>query len=220
VIPGITFQLLALSTTPVQVQITDDTTSIGTAISSFVSAYNKVIGDINTQELSSAGGSPPPLLGSPVLAQLQGGLTGSLFTGAASGSISYITQLGISMNNDGTLTLNGDTLNSALHSHLADVTGFLQNSGSFGQKMSTTLNNLGTQAPNGSIYLAQQQNVAQEKALNTDISNEDTLLSAQKTQLTNELNTANQILQSIPSQLNQVNELYSAITGYNQNPTG
>jgi flagellar hook-associated protein 2 len=220
VIPGITFQLLALSTAPVQVQITDDTTSIGTAISSFVSAYNKVIGDINTQELSSAGGSPPPLLGSPVLAQLQGGLTGSLFTGAASGSISYITQLGISMNNDGTLTLNGDTLNSALNSHLADVTGFLQNSASFGQKMSTTLNNLGTQAPNGSIYLAQQQNAAQETALNTDISNEETLLAAQSTQLTNQLNAANQILQSIPSQLSQVNEIYSAITGYNQNRTG
>jgi flagellar hook-associated protein 2 len=220
VIPGITFQLLALSTAPVQVQITDDTTSIGTAISSFVSAYNKVIGDINTQEANTAGGSPPPLLGSPVLAQLQGGLTGSLFTGAASGSISYITQLGISMNNDGTLTLNADTLNSALNSHLADVTGFLQNSGSFGQIMSTTLNNLGTQAPNGSIYLAQQQNAAQETALNTDISNEETLLAAQSTQLTDQLNTANQILQSIPSQLSQVNEIYSAITGYNQNQTG
>jgi flagellar hook-associated protein 2 len=220
VIPGITFQLLALSTAPVQVQITDDTTSIGTAISSFVSAYNKVIGDINTQEGKDSSGNPEPLMGSPVLAQLQGALTGSLFTGAASGSIKNITQLGISMNNDGTLTLNGDTLNTALNSHLADVTGFLQNSGSFGQSMSTTLNNLGTQAPNGSIYLVQQQNAAQETALNTDISNEDALLSAQQTQLTNELNTANQILQSIPSQLSQVNEIYSAVTGYNQNPNG
>jgi flagellar hook-associated protein 2 len=220
VIPGITFQLLALSTAPVQVQITDDTTSIGTAISSFVSAYNKVIGDINTQEGKDSSGNPEPLMGSPVLAQLQGALTGSLFTGAASGSIKNITQLGISMNNDGTLTLNADTLNSALNSHLADVTGFLQNSGSFGQTMSTTLNNLGTQAPNGSIYLVQQQNAAQETALNTDISNEDALLSAQQTQLTNELNTANQILQSIPSQLNQINEIYSAITGYNQNQNG
>jgi flagellar hook-associated protein 2 len=220
VIPGITFQLLALSTTPVQVQITDDTTSIGTAISSFLSAYNKVIGDINTQEGKDSSGNPEPLMGSPVLAQLQGALTGSLFTGAASGSIKNITQLGISMNNDGTLTLNGDTLNTALNSHLADVTGFLQNSGSFGQMMSTTLNNLGTQAPNGSIYLVQQQNAAQETALNTDISNEDALLSAQQTQLTNELNTANQILQSIPSQLNQINEIYSAITGYNQNQNG
>jgi flagellar hook-associated protein 2 len=219
-IPGITFQMLAVSSTPVQVQITDDTTSIGTAINSFVSAYNKVIGDINAQETNSSSGGAPPLLGSPVLAQLQGALTGSLFTGGASGTINNITQLGIGVNNDGTLTLDADTLNSALNSSLGDVTGFLQNSGSFGQKMSTTLNNLGTQAPNGAIFLAQQQNAAQETALNTDISNEEALLAAQSTQLTNELNTANQILQSIPSQLNQINEIYSAITGFNQNPTG
>jgi flagellar hook-associated protein 2 len=215
-IPGVTFQLLALSSTPVQVQITDDTTSIGTAVNSLVSAYNKVIGDINTQSGNDSSGNPEPLLGNPVLAQLQGTLAGSLFTGAASGSIKNITQLGISMNNDGTLTLNADTLNSALNSNLADVTGFLQDSGSFGQTMSTTLNNLGTQAPNGSIYLAQQQNAAQETALNADISNEETLLAAQKTQLTNELNAANQILQSIPSQLSQVNEIYSSFTGYNR----
>jgi flagellar hook-associated protein 2 len=41
------------------------------------------------------------------------------------------------------------------------------------------------------------------------------VLATQKTQLTDELNTANEILQSIPSQLNEVNEMYSAITGYN-----
>jgi flagellar hook-associated protein 2 len=119
------------------------------------------------------------------------------------------------MNNDGTLTLNADTLNSVLNLNFPDVTGFLQNSGSFGQTMAATLNNLGTQAPNGAVYLAQQQNSAQEAALNTDISNEDAVLAAQKTQLTDELNTANEILQSIPSQLNEVNEMYSAITGYN-----
>ena len=219
-IPGVTFQLLATSTTAVQVQIVDDTTSIGTAISSFVSAYNTVIKDINTQEGNDSSGNPEPLFGSPVLAQLQQQLAGSLFTGAASSSIKNITQLGIGMNNDGTLTLDADTLNSVLNSNLSDVTGFLQNSGSFGLSMSTTLNNLGTQAPNGAIYLAQQQNTAQEKALNSDVANEDALLATQKIQLTDELNTANQILQSIPSQLNQVNEMYSAITGYNQNPQG
>jgi flagellar hook-associated protein 2 len=154
------------------------------------------------------------------LAQLQQQLTGSLFTGAASGSINNITQLGIGMNNDGTLTLDADTLNNVLNSNLSDVTGFLQNAGSFGLSMQSTLDNLGTQAPNGAIYLAQQQNAAQEKSLNSDITNEDALLATQKIQLTDELNTANQILQSIPSQLNQVNEMYSAITGYNQNPQG
>ena len=221
-ISGVTFQLLSSASpnTNIQVQVTDNTTDIGTAVSNFVSAYNTVVKDINTEETNSSTGTAPALLGSPILAQLQSQLTGALFGGSASGSINNLGQLGISMNNDGTLTLNSDTLNSALSSNLSDVTGFFQNSGSFGQKLSTAVNNLGTQAPNGVIFLAQQQNAAQEKALNEDITNENALLSAQKTQLTNELNTANQILQSIPSQLNQVNELYSAITGFNENPNG
>jgi len=160
------------------------------------------------------------LFGNPTLALIQSQVTGALFAGSASGAISNITQLGIGLNNDGTLTLNTDTLNSALNSNFSDVTGFLQNSGSFGQLMGISLNNLGTQAPDGAVYLAQQQNSSQESALNKDISNENAVLATQKTQLTDELNTANEILQSIPSQLNQVNEMYSAITGYNQNPNG
>jgi len=215
-IAGVTFQLLGSAPgSPVQVEVTNDNTDISTAVNSFVTAYNAVINDINTQEGNDSSGNPEPLYGNPTLAMIQSQLAGSLFEGAASGSISNITQLGISMNNDGTLALNADTLNSVLNSNFSDVTGFLQNSGSFGQLMATTLNNLGTQAPNGAVYLAQQQNSAQEKALNTDISNEDAVLATQKTQLTDELNTANEILQSIPSQLNEVNEMYSAITGYN-----
>jgi flagellar hook-associated protein 2 len=219
-IPGVTFQLLSVSVDPVQVQITNNDTDIATAMNSFVSAYNSVMTDINTQEGNDSSGSPEPLYGSPTMALLQGGLSGSLFGGIASGSVSNITQLGLSVNNDGTLTLDADTFNSALNANFSDVTGFLQNSGSFGQTMATTLNNLGTQAPNGAIYLAQQQNTAQEAALNLDITNENALLATQKTTLTTELNTANQILQSIPSQLSEINEIYSATTGYNQNPGG
>lgn len=220
-IPGVTFQLLGASVgTQIQVEITNDNTDIGTAVGKFVTAYNAVINDINGQEKNDSSGNAEPLFGSPTLALIQSQITGALFSGSASGAINNITQLGIGLNNDGTLTLDSDTLNSALNSNFADVTGFLQNSGSFGQSLSASLNNLGTQAPNGAVFLAQQQNSAEEKALNISISNEDALLAAQKTQLTEELNTANQILQSIPSQLNQVNEIYSAITGFNRNPNG
>jgi flagellar hook-associated protein 2 len=220
-IPGVTFQLLGASPdTQIQVEITNDNTDIGTAMSKFVVAYNAVINDINGQEKNDATGNAEPLFGNPTLALIQSQIAGALFSGTASGAINNISQLGIGLNNDGTLTLNMDTLDSALNSNFADVTGFLQNSRSFGQTMAASLNNLGTQAPNGAVFLAQQQNSAEEKALNASISSEDTLLAAQKIQLTDELNTANQILQSIPSQLNQVNELYSAITGFNENPNG
>lgn len=215
-ISGVTMQLLAASAgTQVQVQITNDNTDIETAVGKLVTAYNAVVSDLNTQEGNDSSGNAEPLFGSPTLTMLQGQLSSALFAGAASGSISNITQLGLSVNKDGTLSLDTDTLDSVLNSNFSDVTGFLQNSGSFGQLFATTLNNLGTQAPSGAIYLAQQQNSAQEAALNQNITDENARLATQKTELTDELNSANEVLQSIPSQLDQINEVYSAITGYN-----
>jgi flagellar hook-associated protein 2 len=220
-IPGVTFQLLSAAVgSPVQVEITNDNTAIETAFSSLVTAYNAVVKDLSTQEGKDASGNAEPLYGSPTLALIQGQLSSGLLSGAASGGLSGVMQLGISFNNDGTLSLNTDTLDAELNSNFSDVTGFLQNSGSFGQSFASILNNLGTQAPNGAVYLAQQQNSAQEAALNQSISDEDTRLAAQKISLTDELNTANQILQSIPSQLNEVDEMYSAFTGYNSSQNG
>jgi flagellar hook-associated protein 2 len=184
-----------------------------------VTAYNKVVMDINGQVGNDSSGNPEPLSGSPVLAQLQNALSGALFGESASGSIRNLAQLGITVDAsaNGTLDLDTDTLDSALTSNFSDVMGFFQNTGSFGITMMNTVNSLGGDgSPNDLIPLAQSQNAAQEKSLNTDITNENATLATQKTTLTDELNTANQILQSIPSQLNEVNEMYSAITGYNE----
>jgi flagellar hook-associated protein 2 len=221
-IPGVTFQLLSVppSTENIQIQVTNNNADIEAAVQSFVTAYNQVNTDINTQEGNDSSGNPEPLFGNSTLTLIQSQLQTALLGGQASGSINSITQLGISVNDDGSLTFDSSSLDATLNSSFSDVLGYLQNPGSFGQNLSTTLNNLGTQAPNGAIYLAQQENSTQETALNTDISNEEALLATEKTNLTTELNTANQVLQSIPEQLNEVNEMYSAVTGYNENPTG
>jgi len=216
-IPGVTFQLLSSSASPVQIVVTNDNTDIESAFQSFVTAYNAVINDINGQEKNDSSGNPEPLFGSPTLISIQTQLQEALFGGAASGSINSVYQLGISANTDGTLTLDTSTLDTALNSSFSDIEGFLQTTGSFGQNFSTILNNLGTQAPYGAVYLAQQQNSSEESALNTDITNENAAIAAEQTSLTTELNTANQELQAIPEQLNEVNEIYSAVSGYNQN---
>jgi flagellar hook-associated protein 2 len=217
-IPGVTFQLLSSAPgTSVQIQVTNDNTDIESAVSSFVTAYNAVIKDINTQEGDDSSGNPEPLFGSPTLSLIQSQLQGALFGGAASGSISNIAQLGISVGDDGTLTLDTSALDDALNSNFSNITGFLQNSGSFGQNFATVLNGLGTQAPDGAIYLAQQQNSTQESDLNTDITNENATLATEQSTLTTELNTANQELQAIPEQINEINEIYSAVSGYNEN---
>ncbi len=216
-IPGVTFQLLSAAPgTQIQVQISNDNSAVASALSSVVSSYNSVVKALAAQEGKDSNGNPEPLYGSPTVALIQEQLTQALLGGASSGSISTVAQLGLSFNKDGTLSLNQDQLNSVLNGNFADVVGFLQNPGGFGQKFVAALNNLGPQAPGGAVYLAQQQNSAQELALNKSVSAEDARIASDKTNLTLQLNEANQILQSIPSQLSQIDEIYSAITGYNQ----
>ena len=134
----------------------------------------------------------------------------------SSSDINSLTSFGISVNNDGTLTFDASTLDSLLNSDFASVVGFFQNANSWGQTFNNILNNAGTSASTGILKLAQTSNSNIESSLNAEISKEDALIATQKTKLTAELNQANQILQSLPSQLTGMDELYSAITGYNQ----
>ena len=216
-IPGVTFQLLGTSSSAVQVQITNDTADISSAMNSFVTAYNAVVKDLTTQEGNDSSGNAEPLYGNPTVSLMQTQLSQALLGGAASGAVSSITQLGVTVNDDGTLTYSDSGMQSMLDSNFNDVVGFLQNTGSFGMNLTSVLNGLSSSDTTGALYLAEQQNTNEEATLNTDVSNEEALLATEKTSLTTELNTANQVLQSIPSQLSEVNEMYSAVTGYNTN---
>jgi len=137
-----------------------------------------------------------------------------------SSDINSLTSLGISVNNDGSLTLDATSLDSVLNSDYDSVVGFFQNANSWGQSFSTMLTNAGKSSATGILALASSSNSSIESTLNADISKENSLISAQQSSLTTELNQANQIMQELPSELDQVNELYSAITGYNQQTNG
>ena len=137
-----------------------------------------------------------------------------------SSDIGSLTGLGVSVNNDGSITFSAESLDSTLNSDYGGVVGFFQNVNSWGQNFSTMLTNSGTSAGTGILALASSSNSNVESTLNADITKENALISSEQVSLTNELNQANQILQELPSQLDGVNELYSAITGYNQNSNG
>ncbi len=194
----------AITTPSTLTQIAADLNASGTG-------YSATLNSTDTAMTVTASSSTPATLAA----------SAPTLQASGSGSISSITQLGVSVNNNGTLTLNVSALDATLNSNYQDVVNFLQPSStytSFGGNFTTILNNLGTQAPNGSVYLAQQQNQTIEASLNTNITNENTLI-AQKTQtLTAELNQANFTLTQIPQQLGYMNELYSSFSGYNINP--
>jgi len=219
-IPGVTFQLLSESTTPVQVEITNDNADVETAFQTFVSAYNTVLGDLTTQEGNDSTGKPEPLYGNPIISQIQSALSIALTAGVTSGSINSLDQLGITVTNTGTLKLDTSTLDATLNSNYSDVVGFLQNSGSFGQLLAKSLGSLGNSSPTGAITLALKADSSQETAFNDDVTAQNALIATDQANLTTELNAANQTLQAIPQQLDEMNELYSALTGYNTGTTG
>ncbi|MGO8756564.1 MAG: flagellar filament capping protein FliD [Terracidiphilus sp.] len=145
--------------------------------------------------------------------------TASLSYNTAS-DINNLTSLGISVNNDGSLTFDSDSLDSVLNSDFSGVVGFFQNTVGWGQAFSNMLTNAGTSSSTGILKLAENSNSTIESTLNAEISKEQTYISAQQSSLTTELNQANEILEELPTELNGMNELYSAITGYNENSNG
>ena len=132
----------------------------------------------------------------------------------AQGDVNNLTQLGITVNDDGSLSLNSATLSSELNSDYSGVLSFFQNSNSWGVDFSNTLDNLGTSNITGALTLALNANQATESSLNQNISTENLQISAEQVSLTLELTSADEILQAIPANLENINELYSAITGY------
>ena len=225
-IPGVTFQLLSTGTASsdgapetVQVVIDNDTTSIETAINTFVTDYNATMKAINAQEGKDSSGNPEPLYGTSVLAQLQEGLLSAVSSSFGSNTINSLISLGITANAsaDGTISLDADKLSNALNTNFNQVVSLFQDTGSFGSTFTNTLNGLGnSSAEGGAISLALSEDSSQETTLNDNVSKQEALIATQKTSLTAELNLANEILQSIPEQIQQVNEMYSAITGYNR----
>jgi flagellar hook-associated protein 2 len=214
-IPGVTFQLLSASPTKsLQVQISNDNSLVESAMQSVVTAYNAVAASLRVQEGKDATGKAEPLFGNPTLALLQNQLAGALMKGAASGSISSITQLGVSLKTDGTLAFDVNALDSKLNTSFSEVTGYFQNPGSFGQSFASALNSLGTASPTGAVTLALAQNSSQEAAINSNIATTDSRVAEEKIRLTQQLTAANQILQSIPQLLSAQNQIYNAITGY------
>jgi flagellar hook-associated protein 2 len=121
------------------------------------------------------------------------------------------------MNNDGTISLDGEPLDSLLNSNFSSVVGFFQGANGWGTTVAQMLSQAGTSSSTGILKLALKANSTMEGNLNTYIAKEDDRIAAEKKHLTAELNQANQILQAVPSQLESVDMLYSAITGYKRN---
>ncbi len=207
-VPGLTFNLLSASPpgTQVDIGVAPDSTQISSAVTNFVSAYNTVIGDVNQEYTLGSNGVEGPLAGDPVLSMLQSQLlsTGGYTSGG--NGVSTLADLGITMNNDGTLTLDSSTLNNAIQNNFSAVQNFFQgtNSNGFASLLSSQLTDLTD--PVSGAFTVDLQSISNETSdLQTQINDFQTYLQNQATMLTNEYNQADILLQQLPIEEQQIN---------------
>ena len=221
VVPGVTFNLItAAPDSPVNISTTQDVTQASQAVKDFVSAYNAVIQDVNQEFALGQNGAQGPLAGDTTVRMLQDTLLSSAnFPGA--GDISSLASLGVSMNDDGTLTVDDGTLSNAIQSDFSGVRTFFQGTASDGY--AATLNNqlkTMTDAVTGAFTVDLQSMNNEISDLQDHINDFQTYLQSEQARLTDEFNKAAEALQQLPILEQQINAELGGLTNNNNNNNG
>ncbi|MGP0099366.1 MAG: flagellar filament capping protein FliD [Terriglobales bacterium] len=229
-IPDVTLNLTSSDqATPVTITVGPDTNAITNSINNFVTEYNTVIGDINTQFTVNASTNTEGPLGSDAyLRNLQSSLASDITYSTAdptsvSTGLTNLAALGISTNSDGTLTVNDTAIDTAtayspafpdvLAANLSAVQNFFTNSNAtgFADNFNADLTKL-TDPSQGILNADLASNQSQQNDLTTEITNFQTQLAAQKVQLDQVFDAVNTSLEQYPFTLYEVTAALGSLT--------
>jgi flagellar hook-associated protein 2 len=216
-IPGVTLNLVgANSGTTVSLSVTPDTSQASSAITQFVNDYNTLLSGLNSQ--FTFNGSSEGVLASDssvrnLQSQILGALSYTYTPSSGTTTVPNLTSLGISVNDDGTLTVNSSTLQTTLQTNYSDVQTFFQ-----GASMNGFANTIDQEltnyiAPGNGAFTVDLQslNTQYNDLQDTIDSFESNYITPLKTQLQSEYSQAETLLQELPSKKQEINTLL----GYN-----
>jgi flagellar hook-associated protein 2 len=209
VIPGVTLNLAgAAPSSTVTLSVSPDTDQATTAINNFVSSFNTLIQDINSQlTTNTSTGSAGPLLGDSSLEMVQQTILQDVATNI-SGNDGYtsLASIGVTMNDDGTLSVDSGTLSNALSSDFSAVKNLFQSTSPAGvaTTFANDLNNL-TDPVEGPLNAESNQIGTQITDLNNQIQDFQTNLTQTQQQLTNQYSSVNSTLEELPMLLSEIN---------------
>ncbi len=212
-IAGVTINLVGVTPTgaPATLAVAANTSTIGNAITQFVSDYNSALNLVNTQFSFSGGtGSQGVLSSDPTIRSLQQALLNvvNYVHAPATGITTTPTlgSLGISAGTDGTLSIDTSTLGSALVNNASDIQDFFLGSGlnGFASSVQSTLSAF--TAPGSGAFSVDLNGI---NSTNSDLTShindfENVYIANQKTLLTAMYSKAEAALQALPAQMKQI----------------
>jgi flagellar hook-associated protein 2 len=214
VINGVTLNLTGpTGNASVTLTVAPDTSTIAAAINQFVSSYNTAITAINGQfQVAADGSGGGALEADNSLRDAQQQLLSAItYSTTGTGGAVNLTNLGISTNNDGTLSLDSGALASALSSNFSGVQSFLQTASTgFAGNLNTVLKNL-TDSLSGVLGLDASGLAQSSQALSQQVSDLQAALAVQATNLNAIYAQVNITLQELPLLQNQLSQQLASI---------
>ena len=215
-ISGVTLSLgVADPGTPVLITVEPDTNGAATAIQNFVTAYNAVVGSINSQYSLDSNGNEGVLAGDSMLQTLQSELLGMVST-SVSGVGNYVNlqSMGIEMQNDGTLQINSSNLSSALSSDYADVQKFFQSTSpkGWGQLANTEMTQL-TDTTQGPVAVDINGLTQTNDDLSHQISDFQANMATVQQELTTQYDNLDALLIRYPLQIQEASSQLASLLG-------
>lgn len=213
-VTGLTLNLQATtpSGSPASIAVAADTDTISTALSKFVTDYNSALSAVSSQfTYSSTTSSQGALSGDSGMRSLQStllgiaGYTSGSSSTSSSSTVTSLSALGISMNDDGSLSLDSNKLQTAM-ANPAAVQNFFQGASlnGFAQVFSTQIKSYAS-AATGSITSEIKNLNSQYTDLQSHIDDyESGYIAAQTTVLTAMYSKAEIALQQLPSELKSI----------------
>jgi flagellar hook-associated protein 2 len=207
-LPGVTLNLVSAEpTVPLQLAVGPDASQASTAVNAFVVAYNTLITAINHQfAVDPTTNLQGPLGSDGSLRSLQSSLlSDASYSPKGSSGLVNLRSLGISTNDDGTLTVDNSTLSDKLTADPAAFLNFFQNSSTgFAHNFSADLTKL-TSSVDGVLSLDLAQNSTAQSSLTDQINSFNDRLASQRKQLIAEFSQVNAALESYPYLLAELN---------------
>ncbi len=234
VIHGVTLNLLGVSKGPVQLNVSQDTSAISTALGTFVSTFNSLTTAINGESTFNTSSNVAGLfLGNPVASSITSALYGSLNTVLGTGTFKTLSQLGVTVGNGGQLSFNQDTFNQAIAKDPTAVeTLFNASTTTTNANGSSTTTNTGlayviSNALNqlidpisGTVTAAEKTLAAESQGFTDQITQLNTLLAQKKTQLQTEFNNMENVLATLKSQQTSIGSIAPITTTGSSSSSG
>lgn len=190
------------------ITVSQNTSSIASALSKFVTDYNAAVTAVAAQRGASGGA----LAGQGVIDQLSEALQ-NLTSYMGTGSVQSMADLGLTFNQSFQLTFDPTVLASTASSNLQGVIAFLGSATGSGflQAATNTMNSV-MNSTSGIIPVEQTALTTEIATDNTAITKDQTQVNTLQTNLTNQMDSADALIAEMQQQYSYVTSLFAAMT--------